>query len=363
MHPYLKNVLEGGRLSFEEGVEVMKTLDWFEMGQAGWAYRCQKHGGQAVSYTMFRVINYTNVCNVDCKFCSFQTQLGSKSAYILSKDEVFQKIDEAMAKNADQIFFQGGVHPELPLDYYLDVLSGVKQRYGIHIRGFSVVELLNLSKVAEKPLGELLEVLKNAGLDSVPGAGAELLVERMRQKLSPNKCTTDQWCATMEECHLHGLAGSATMVVGAGEIVEEIVMHLEAIRRIQDNTGGFHSFIPWLYQQQTKRFAVQAIRPDEFFKILAFSRLYLDNIDNIETSVMVLGKDLGKIALRVGANDVSSVVIEENVLKSHGLRSEHEANKYIREAGFTPFRRDFNYQTMPIPGISNVTNQSTAISV
>ncbi len=343
MHASLQKVLEGERLSYSEGVRLLTTVDWFEICQAGWEIRCQKHGTQQASYTMFRVVNYTNVCTIDCKFCSFQEKQESQFAYVLSKQEVFQKVEEALNCGADQIFFQGGVHPTLSLDYYTNILASVKQKYGVHIRGFSPVELLNLSKITHCSVGEILKALKNAGLDSVPGAGAELLTERMRQQLSPQKCTVEEWRTIMEECHHHDLPGSATMVVGGGETIEEIVMHLETIRQIQDKTKGFYSFTPWLYQQQTKRFKAQKLRPDQFLKILAFSRIYLDNIDNLETSVMVLGKDLGKIALRVGANDISSVVIEENVLKSYGLSSEKEAIDYLQDAGFVPQRRDFNY--------------------
>ncbi|MBF0287938.1 MAG: CofH family radical SAM protein [SAR324 cluster bacterium] len=353
MDTSLQRVLDGERLSYAEGVRLLKALDWFEICKAGWQIRCQKHGSQYTSYTMFRVVNYTNVCAIDCKFCSFQEKQESQFAYVLSKEEVFQKVEEALNCDADQIFFQGGVHPTLALDYYTDILSGVKQKYGVHIRGFSPVELLNLSQINNCSVGEVLKVLKNAGLDSVPGAGAELLAERMRQQLSPQKCKVEEWRAIMEECHQQGLPGSATMVVGGGETIEEIVMHLETIRQIQDKTEGFYSFTPWLYQQQTKRFQAQKMRPEQFLKILAFSRIYLDNIDNLETSVMVLGKDLGKMALRVGANDISSVVIEENVLKSYGLSSEEEAVRYLEEAGFSARRRDFSYQFIPESSTQN----------
>jgi len=346
MREDLKSIVEGRRISAEEGAEILRTADWLEIAQAAWEVRVARHGADTASYTMFRVVNYTNICNVDCKFCSFQVKPESKFAYVLDKEAVFTKVEESLAQGADQMFFQGGVHPDLPLDYYTDILSAVKARYGIHIRAFSPVEVLGLSKVSGRPLGEVLDKLKDAGVDSIPGAGAELLVERMRELLTPLKCTTQQWCDIMAECHEHGLKGSATMVVGAGETLEETVAHLEAVRGIQDKTGGFHSFIPWVYQQQTKRFKVHKLRPDEFMKIMAFSRLYLDNIDNIEISVLVLGKDLGKIALRMGANDISSAVIEENVLKSFGLRSEKEAVKYIEEAGFRAVRRNFNYEPM-----------------
>ncbi|MGK5093489.1 CofH family radical SAM protein [Deltaproteobacteria bacterium TL4] len=346
MHRYLKNVLDGGRLSFEEGLEVLTHFDWLELAKAAWEFRCMKHGDQYASYTMFRIINYTNACVVDCKFCSFQKELGHKSVYVLSKDDVCQKVEEALKQGANQMFFQGGVHPGLPLEYYTDIIVHVKQQYGINIRAFSPVEILGISQVTKRPIEEVLALLKKAGVDSIPGAGAELLVERMRQELSPNKCTVEEWCSIMEECHRHGLPGSATMVVGGGERLDEIVMHLEAVRNIQDHTGGFHAFILWVYQQQTKRFKIQKMRPDQFFKILAFSRLYLENIENLEISVMVMGKDLSKIALRIGANDISSAVLEENVLKSFGVRTEEEACAYLKEAGFVPQRRDFNYQVI-----------------
>jgi len=352
MQKYLEKVLEGERLTFEEGVQVLTQMDWLDIAKAAWEIRCQKHGFQQASYTMFRVVNYTNGCVIDCKFCSFQRKLDNKFVYILTKEDVCQKVEEALKKGADQMFFQGGVHPEIPFEYYIDILSHVKQTYGIHIRAFSPVEILGFSKILDCSIGEVLKRLKEAGVDSIPGAGAELLVERMRQILSPDKCTVQEWCSIMEECHQHGLTGSATMVVGGGESLEEVVMHLEEVRKIQDHTGGFHSFISWIYQQQTKRFKVYKMRPDEFLKILAFSRLYLDNIDNIEVSVMVLGRDLSKIALRMGANDVSSAVIEENVLKSFGLRSEAEARSFIEEAGFVPRRRDFSYHYLPEAPVS-----------
>lgn len=345
MYQILKNVVDGGRMSFEEGTDVLNHFSWMEIGQAAWEKRCCILGDKVASYTMFRVINYTNICSIDCKFCSFQKNPDQniKSAYVLNVDQVSKKVEEALVQGADQMFFQGGVHPELPLKYYTEIISHIKKTYGIHIRAFSPVEIMGLCQTSGLQIEEVLRKLKSAGVDSIPGAGAELLVERMRQVLSPEKCSVSQWCSIMEECHRHGLNGSATMVVGGGETPDEIVMHLDAIRTIQDHTAGFYAFIPWVYQQQTKRFKIVKKRPDEFLKILAFSRLYLDNIDNIECSVLVLGKDLGKIALRIGANDISSAVIEENVLKSFGLRTETEVRNYLKEAGFIPRRRDFNY--------------------
>lgn len=346
MNSALQSAIAGNRLSFQDAVELLVHGDWLEIAQAAWQIRCQRHAPTEASYTMFRVVNYSNICTIDCKFCSFQRyhDKPSKSSYVLTTEQVCEKVEQALEQNADQLFLQGGVHPKLPLDYYLEMVSEIKQRYGVHIRAFSPVEVLNMSQMNDCSIGDILDKLKSAGVDSIPGAGAELLVERMRKKLSPLKCTTDEWCDIMAECHQHGLTGSATMVIGGGETLEEIVMHLDRIRQIQDQTQGFHAFIPWVYQQQTKRFKVHPVRPDEFLKVLALSRVYLDNIHSIETSVMVLGKELAKIALRVGANDISSAVIEENVLKSYGLRSEAEARAFLETSGFTPRRRNFDYE-------------------
>lgn len=346
MNSLLQEVIEGRRLTFAEGCELLANGDWLELGQAAWEIRKRKLGDETASYTMFRVVNYTNICTIDCKFCSFQDEVDSKFAYVLTQEQVFQKVEEALAQGADQMFFQGGVHPSLPFSYYTEILSAVKKQFGIHIRAFSPVELLNLSQLYALPLTEVITRLKDAGMDSIPGAGAELLVERLRLILSPKKCTSEQWREVMTQCHRLGLPGSATMVIGGGETSAEIVEHLEVIRQIQDETQGFHSFIPWVYQQQTKRFKALKVRPDEYLKVLAFSRIYLDNIENLEVSVLVLGKDIAKIALRFGANDISSVVIEENVLKSYGLRTEKEAQQFIKEAGFKSVRRDFNYHVV-----------------
>ncbi len=345
MDTLLQNTLQGHRLTPEEGLWILQNLSWFEVCEAGWELRKIKHGSRFASYTVFRLVNYTNICNVDCKFCSFQRTPDQRSAYVLNTNEVLAKMQDGVENNADQLFLQGGVNPDLPLDYYLDLLTSLKSRFPhVHIRGFSAIELLSLSEVCQKPFEEVVSLLKKAGLDSIPGAGAELLVERMRQKMSPHKTTTQEWVHAVERCHEVGLKGSATMVVGAGETDAEVIEHLEVIRGIQDKTAGFWSFIPWVYQQQTKRFKATPPRTDEFLKLLALCRLYLDNVPHLETSVMVLGKDVGKLALRVGADDVSSVVLEENVLKSYGLKTEKEAMQYLQSAGFQPVRRNFDYE-------------------
>lgn len=213
----------------------------------------------------------------------------------------------------------------------------------MHIRAFSPVEILNLEKITGLSLKEVLRILKQAGLDSVPGAGAEILTDRMRNIISPKKATTEEWVRAMETCHEAGLPGSANIVFGSEETREEVVEHLSVVRNLQDRTGGFLSFIPWTFQPQTKRFKVRAVPTQEYLKVLGICRIFLDNILHIETSVMVLGKGVGQLALTSGADDISSVVIEENVLRSYGLKTEKEAVKFLKEGGFTPKRRDLLY--------------------
>jgi len=242
------------------------------------------------------------------------------------------------------MFLQGGVNPDIPYQYYLDVLRAVKGKYpDMHIRAFSPVELINMEKLTGKTLDEILPELKEAGLDSVPGAGAEILTERMRKIVSPNKATVSEWVRAMETCHRHGLPGSANVVFGSEETREEVIDHMSVIRDLQDRTGGFFSFIPWTFQQQTKKFKTRPVPTHEYLKVLGISRIFFDNIDHIESSVMVLGKGVGQLALFSGADDISSAVIEENVLRSFGLKTEEEIIKFLEAAEFKPLRRNLNY--------------------
>lgn len=339
-----RNIRDGVRITPVEGLELLQHAPWLELAQLAWEKRAEKTPSEQASYTMFRIINYTNVCAVDCSFCSFKRKADDEKSYVLSKEEVFEKIEHARNKGADQVFFQGGVHPDLPLEYYLNILKGIKEKYEMHIRAFSPVEIKNLADQNGLSIPDVLKKLKDAGLDSVPGAGAEMLVERVRNILAPNKCTVDEWVEIIKQCHQSGLKGSANIVFGSIETEEEILAHLEIVRTIQDETGGFNAFIPWIFQQQTKDFTLRKIAPHYYLKVLALCRLYLDNIDNIEVSVMVLGKDIGKLALHMGANDISSPVIEENVLRSHSVSTEAEARQLIQDAGFVPARRNFNYE-------------------
>ena len=343
MDTNLQKAVDGSRLTPAEALDILKNTPWTEVAEAGDAMRRRMNPGNRVGYTAFRIVNYTNVCEVTCSFCSFCRPAHSPEAYVLSLDEIRQKTIEAKAKGADQIFLQGGVNREIPLSYYTDVLQMLTREMGVKVRGFSPVELVRIAEFNNMSLDELLDVLKEAGLSSVPGAGAEILSDRMRQLLSPKKLPAQQWCDTLAACHRKGLPGSANIVFGSVETAEEIIEHLEYVRTTQDAAHGFKSFVVWTFQPQTNKFPIRHVRGDEYLKLLALSRLYLDNIPHIEVSLLGMGLSLGELGLHCGADDINSIVIEENVLENHGLTTIEAAEDFIKKAGFTPYRRTLNF--------------------
>jgi cyclic dehypoxanthinyl futalosine synthase len=340
----LKKAWEGERISSDEALVLYEKADFIQIQAVARELRNRKISGDSASYTMFRVVNYTNRCIIRCAFCSFQSTEKS-DVYILTQEQIIRKMEEAVAQGADQMFFQGGVHPDIPLSYYTDILSAVKERFGknLHIRAFSPVEIMHLAKNSGTGIQDLLGILKKAGLDSIPGAGAEILSERMRKILSPRKASVSEWLDVMSKAHEAGLRGSANIVFGSEEKPEEITEHLNHIRTLQDRTGGFHAFVVWSFQQQTEDFKVRYVSPQEYLKVLGISRIFLDNIDHIETSLLVQGPVLGALALHSGADDISSVVIEENVLENNSFTKESDARLFLRNNGFIPKRRDFDY--------------------
>jgi cyclic dehypoxanthinyl futalosine synthase len=341
----LEKAIAGVRITPSEALDLYHNADFLKVMTAARAIRNRMHDPSIVTYTMFRIVNYTTVCSVDCSFCSFHEMPGSPSGTALSVEDILQKMREAVALGADQLFLQGGVNPDIPFDYYLRVLRSVKKTFGpgIHIRAFSPVEILHMERQTGMPLRTLIRELKYAGVDSVPGAGAEILSDRMRSLLSPNKGLVADWLRVMQTCHEEGLPGSANIVIGSSETREEVIEHLRLVRDLQDRTRGFLAFIPWTFQRQTSRFCVRNVPAQEYLKLLGICRIFLDNISHIEASILVLGQGTGSLALHSGADDISSVVIEENVLKSHGLNSEEQAREFIRESGFTPVKRDLLY--------------------
>ncbi len=343
MSPLLQKVIEGSRLSPVDALDILKNVPWTQVAEAANIVRHRINPGNKVGYTAFRIVNYTNVCEVTCSFCSFCRPAKSPEAYVLSLDEIRQKTLEAKSRGADQIFLQGGVNRDIPLSYYTDVLKILTQEQGVKVRGFSPVELVRIAEFNDMPLEQLLDILKDAGLSSVPGAGAEILSDRMRQMLSPKKLPAQQWCDTLAACHKKGLPGSANIVFGSVETPEEIVEHLSYVRNTQDIAGGFKSFVVWTFQPQTNKFPIRHVRGDEYLKLLALSRLFLDNIPHIEVSLLGMGLSLGELGLHCGADDINSIVIEENVLQNHGITTIEEAENFIRNAGFTPYRRSLNF--------------------
>ena len=343
MDEKLQKAIDGKRLTPAEALDILKNAPWTSVAEAADAVRKRMHPEGRVGYTAFRIVNYTNVCEVTCSFCSFCRPAHSPEAYVLSLDEIRQKTLEAKERGADHIFLQGGVNREIPLSYYTDALKMLTQELGMKVRGFSPVELVRIAEFNGMSLDSLLDVLKSAGLSSVPGAGAEILSDRMRQMLSPKKLPAQQWCDTLAACHKKGLPGSANIVFGSVETPEEIIEHLDYVRKTQDIAQGFKSFVVWTFQPQTDKFPIRHVRGDEYLKLLALSRLYLDNIPHIEVSLLGMGLSLGELGLHCGADDINSIVIEENVLKNHGLTTIEQAEEFIRNAGVTPYRRSLNF--------------------
>jgi cyclic dehypoxanthinyl futalosine synthase len=345
----LEESVRGRRISPSEALQILNSADFLRVIAAAREIRNGKNDPSVVTYTMFRIINYTNICDVDCSFCSYHVPVGSPSGGVLSAEDIVRRMREAVALGANQMFLQGGVNPDIPFDYYLDVVRTVRDAFGpqIHIRAFSPSEILGMERRTGLALREIVRQLKNAGVDSVPGAGAEILSDRMRARLSPRKLSVSDWVRVMETCHEEGLPGSANIVFGSQETAEEIIGHLGIVRELQDRTGGFLAFIPWTFQKQTDRFYVRSVPAIEYLKVLAVCRIFLENIPHIEASILVLGRDTGSLALYAGADDISSAVIEENVLTSRGPATEEQAREFIRESGFHPRKRDLFYRLLP----------------
>jgi cyclic dehypoxanthinyl futalosine synthase len=344
----LEKALEGKRISSQEALEVYRSADFLKVIATARTIRNRMHDPLIVTYTMFRIVNYTNVCKADCSFCSFHELPGSTSSWVLPVEEIVRKMQEAIPLGANQLFLQGGVNPDIPFDYYLRALRTVKEVLGshIHIRAFSPSEIRGMELQTGMPLYQLVRELKQAGMDSIPGAGAEILSDRVRAILSPEKVSVADWVRIMETCHEEGLPGSANIVFGSIEMSEELIEHLRIVRDLQDKTGGLLAFIPWTFQRQTSKFPMRNVPAHEYLKLLGLCRIFFDNIPHIEASVLGLGKNAGSMALHSGADDISSVVLEENVLTNHGLNTEDQACEFIRDSGFIPRKRDLLYRSV-----------------
>ncbi len=338
-------------LTKQEALELFRSDDLIGVGMAADQVRRQKHPENVVTYQIDRNINYTNFCTEYCSFCAFYRPMGSPEGYVLDLDTIYQKIDETLALGGSGILMQGGLHGELKIDYYENLLRSIKQRYPkLHLHCFSAPEILNIAELSGLTIRDTFRRLMDAGLDSIPGAGAEILDDEVRRRISRLKCTAEEWVEVHRTAHALGMRTTATMMFGCGETIENRVNHLEVIRQIQADTGGFTAFIPWMYQRENTPLASQVKEEAtavDYLKTLAITRLYLDNIDNVQASWLTPGIKICQIALRFGANDVGSILIEENVVAAagcHNHTNEAELRHIIHDAGFTPAQRDTLYR-------------------
>src|SRR5246127_165394 len=350
----VEKVLDGERITAEDAMELYQ-LPLGELGQlADYKRQVAKarafggRGNEIVTYIVDRNINYTNVCDVYCKFCAFYRTEKDPDHYVLSREQIDQKIDELVAIGGIQILMQGGHHPKLGIDYYLDLLHHIREKYPqINIHAFSPPEFNHFSEVFRMPMRELIQTFKDAGLGSIPGGGGEILVDRVRNRISPLKCNSDQWLEVMRIAHELGLNSSATMMFGHVETVQDRIENLERVRVVQDQTGGFTAFICWTFQPENVVLKATPVGSAEYLRMQALSRIYLDNIDNIQSSWVTQGPKIGQIALRFGANDFGSVMMEENVVSKAGTSfriTRDEIEDLISEAGCEPCTRNNWYE-------------------
>jgi len=342
----IRNVAIGKRVSPEEGLALFREADLLTLGELASAARKRLHPERLVTFIVDRNINYTNVCVNKCKFCAFYREADSPEAYILPKESIAQKIEETIAQGGTQILMQGGVHPDLGIDYFEDLFSFIKSRFTIQIHSLSPSEISYVAQKANLSIRETLLRLKASGLDSIPGGGAEILVDRVREKVSPNKIRWRQWADVMKEAHKLGMPTSATMMFGGIETDSEIVEHLVRLRELQDETHGFTAFIPWTYQPGNTELGGRTATAVEYLKTLALSRIMLDNVANIQASWVTQGAKIAQVALEFGANDFGSTMIEENVVAAAGVSfrmSRQEIVDMIKDAGYQAAQRDTVY--------------------
>jgi cyclic dehypoxanthinyl futalosine synthase len=347
-------VLDGGRVDRAEALELYRAAPTHLLGHLADAIRARKHPDRIVSYIIDRNVNYTNVCVARCNFCAFYRPVGSSDGYVLGFDEIFRKIDETIAVGGNQLLLQGGHNPDLPIAWYEDLFRSVKARYpSFKLHALSPPEVLHIARLNQIPVPAVIERLVAAGLDSIPGGGAEILVDRVRKLLNCyGKASSDEWLGVMREAHLAGLRTTATMMYGTVETDEERIEHMMRLRDVQDETGGFTAFITWSYQpEHTERGGTEATGVD-YLRTLALSRIVLDNFDNLQASWVTQGGKVGQLSLAYGANDMGSVMIEENVVRAAGASycmDEVEIVVNIEDAGFIPKRRNMHYDILGDP--------------
>lgn len=337
------------RLSFDEAVQLFQE-DILTLGMRADAMRKAMHPDQRVTFVIDRNINYTNICTCKCSFCAFYREKDAEDAYVLDRETLVAKIHETVALGGSQILMQGGLHPELKIEWYEELLRFIKTEFPkIWLHSFSPPEVAHIASVSGISVDETISRLQKAGLDSIPGGGAELLVDSERLRISPKKLMSEGWLDVMRKAHQHGMKTTATMMFKAGDAPETIVTHLNKIRSLQDETGGFTAFIPWPFQPDRTELGGEHTTALEYLRVLAISRLFLDNVPNIQVSWVTQGPKVGQIGLSFGGNDYGSLMIEENVVASTGVgfrMKQEEIVHTIRQAGFIPAQRDMQYHIL-----------------
>src|SRR5713101_6689198 len=347
-------VRAGERVTEDETLELYRRAPTALLGRLAERVRARKHPDRIITYIIDRNVNYTNVCVAKCNFCAFYRPVGSPEGYVLGFDEVFRKIDETIAVGGVQLLLQGGHNPDLPLTWYEDLFRAVKERYpAFKLHALSPPEVIHLSRLSQLPVPAVIARLIAAGLDSIPGGGAEILVDRVRTLLHCyGKATADEWLDVMRHAHRAGLRTTATMMYGTVETMEERLEHLFRLRDLQDETGGFTAFITWSYQPQHTELGGSEATGVEYLRTLAIARIVLDNFDNLQASWVTQGGKVGQLSLAYGANDMGSVMIEENVVRAAGASycmDEAEIVRNIEDAGFAARRRNMHYDILGDP--------------
>jgi cyclic dehypoxanthinyl futalosine synthase len=338
-------------ISQQEALDLFASDDLVGIGMAANEVRRKKTDPRIATYQIDRNINYTNFCTEYCSFCAFYRPMGSKEGYVLSFDEICHKIDEMLELGGTGVLLQGGLNPDLKLDYYENLLRSLKQKYPrVHLHCFSAPEIICIAEISNLSVRDTIARLRDAGLESIPGGGAEILDDEIRARISRLKCTSNEWELVHREAHSLGLRTTATMMFGCGEEIHHRVNHFERVRRLQEETGGFTAFIPWIFAPDNTSLGkrVQETTAVDYLKTLAISRLYLDNIDHIQSSWLTPGIKICQVGLQFGADDVGSILIEENVVYAAGVRNrtnEAELRRIISDAGYIPAQRDTLYRT------------------
>ncbi len=347
-----EKILDGKRLDFADGVRLFREANPLQLSSWAHLVRRRLHPDDLVTYVIGRNINYTNVCWVQCKFCNFYRLPGASDSYVLPREAIFGKIRELVGLGGTEILIQGGLNPALRVEYFEELFRAIKANFPVHIHGLSPAEIIYLVKVSGLSEERCLLRLQAAGLDSIPGAGAEMLVDEVREQIAPYKDSAEAWLHLMRTAHRLGIPSSVTMMYGSVETVEQRVEHLLKVRDLQDETGGFRAFIPWSFQPEgTHLPSVKRASGLDYLRTVAVSRILLDNIPNIQASWLTQGPKIGQIALQYGVNDMGSTVIEENVVTAEGavfMVPLPEIERLIRDAGFRPARRNTRYEILAV---------------